>query len=334
MFSQTSLHNKLSAIPTVGVADLLHHHYKTKLINSFSTLITYVADELNIDASPVLSHLKVLADELPQFLTPWSYHNYFKLRHAIMNDEAESVKSIITELNGKPINSFQQHTRTVLPAFTEDWERNALNDEVEASFGEHDYAPLPPCMRQFTALSSHLESSMALIAAVDAPMADEINVLAASIRLLNNNNTLAATSPKFFGAIYISMPENDLMQHQVLVLVDHLVHETSHLFLNAILIHDPLMLNDENARYSSPIRKDPRPMLGIYHAIFVLSRVIRILKKISEFDLYHDFDFLNKCIKRFIRHYETGFETVKQHGILTDLGNDIFNSTRECSLSS
>jgi len=334
MFSQTGLHNKLSAIPTVGVADLLHNHYKTKLINSFNKLIIYVAEELNIDASSVLHHLKSLSDELPQFLTPWLYHSYFKLRNAIMNDEAESVKNLITELKGKPINCFQQHARTVLPAFTEDWERNAFNEEVEASFGEHDYAPLPPCMRQFTALSSHLENATTLIAAVDAPMADEINILTASIRLLNNNNTLAATSPKFFGAIYISMPERDLKQHQVLVLVDHLVHETSHLFLNTILTHDPLMLNDENARYSSPIRKDPRPMLGIYHAVFVLSRVIRILKRISEFDLYHDADFLNKCIKRFIRHYEEGFETVKQHGILTDLGNDIFKSTRECSLSS
>lgn len=332
MFSQTVFCNRLSAIPTEGVADFLHNHYKTKLINSFNKLILYVVKELSIDASSVVHHLKILADELPQFLTPWSYHSYFKLRNALMNDEVEAVKNIITELNDKAISCFQQHTRTVQPAFTEDWELNTFNDEVEASFGEHNYTPLPPCKKQFAALSAHLENAIKCITTVDGPMVEEINVLAASIKLLNNS-TLSATSPKFFGAIYISMPDNDLKQHQVLVLVDHLVHETSHLFLNTILIHDPLILNDENARYASPIRNDPRPMLGIYHAVFVLSRVIRILKKMSDFNLYHDMDFLNKCIKRFVLQYEAGFETIKQNGILTDLGDDIFKSTRECSLS-
>jgi hypothetical protein len=329
--SQVIPYPEISAIPAIGMADLLHDYYKNKLMTSFNKLITYAAETLNVDPSSVLGHLQEMMNKPPRFLTPWSYHIYFKLRVGIMNDEGDSVKEILNELNEKPINCFQQSERILQPAFNENWEYKAFNDEVSASFGEHDYHPLPPCSRQFAAFPSHFEHAVNLIKAVDEAMADEINVLTASIKLLNNNTTLAATSPKFFGSIYLSMPE-DLKQHQELCLVDHLVHETSHLFLNTVLAHDTLVLNDENSRYSSPIRKDPRPMLGIYHAVFVLSRVIRILKKIKECNLYHDIVFLNQCIKRFIRMYESGVEIINQDAILTDLGKNIFESTRECSL--
>src|SRR5262245_37858251 len=103
ILSQAISHNELTAIPIIGIADLLHNNYKNKLISSFDKLTTYAAEELNLDASPVLHHLKILTDDLPQFLTPWSYHIYFKLRAAIMNNEVETVKNIITELNEKPI---------------------------------------------------------------------------------------------------------------------------------------------------------------------------------------------------------------------------------------
>lgn len=330
--SITLNYNELSAIPTEGIADLLHGIYKKSLLDSLDKLISYAAEELEIDTLPILNILKNLNNNLPAFLTPWSYYIYFKLRSAMMSDSVQSVKNIISNLNIKPIDCFQQQARSVQPAFSESWEQGIFNEEVLASFGKNDYNPLPPCQQQFASLDMEVKKAINLIHIIDAPMATEINSLIATIKLLHNHSTLAATSPKFFGAIYLSIPMGHLKIHQHLVLVDHLVHETSHLYLNSILIHDPLVLNDENARFSSPIRKDSRPMLGIYHAVFVLSRVIRILKMIDQFNLYHDADFLNQCTIKFIKQYEIGFETIKKHGILSDLGQGIFLSTRECSL--
>jgi len=51
-----------------------------------------------------------------------------------------------------------------------------------------------------------------------------------------------------------------------------LVHEAAHNVLFAIARTEPLLLNDPDASYGSPLRDDPRPMDGIFHAAFVAAR--------------------------------------------------------------
>jgi HEXXH motif-containing protein len=50
------------------------------------------------------------------------------------------------------------------------------------------------------------------------------------------------------------------------------VHEAAHTLLTALAVEEPLVKNPRGARYRSPVRTDPRPMEGIYHATFVLAR--------------------------------------------------------------
>jgi HEXXH motif-containing protein len=54
--------------------------------------------------------------------------------------------------------------------------------------------------------------------------------------------------------------------------VSTLVHETAHSLLFARAREEPLVLNDPDARYLSPLRADARPMDGIFHAAFVSAR--------------------------------------------------------------
>ncbi len=51
-----------------------------------------------------------------------------------------------------------------------------------------------------------------------------------------------------------------------------IVHEAGHNVLFAFARTEPFVLNDINSRYSSPLRSDPRPMDGIFHAAFVSAR--------------------------------------------------------------
>ncbi len=55
--------------------------------------------------------------------------------------------------------------------------------------------------------------------------------------------------------------------------LDHITHETSHLVLHTLMNVDPLITNGHAQRFDAPIRPDPRPLYGIYHATFVLSRI-------------------------------------------------------------
>jgi len=54
--------------------------------------------------------------------------------------------------------------------------------------------------------------------------------------------------------------------------VPTLVHEVAHSILFARARHAPLVENDPAERCTSPLRDDPRPIDGIYHAAFVSAR--------------------------------------------------------------
>ncbi|MBL6431916.1 MAG: hypothetical protein HPM95_15385 [Alphaproteobacteria bacterium] len=51
------------------------------------------------------------------------------------------------------------------------------------------------------------------------------------------------------------------------------MHEAAHGTLFAMSPVEFYVFNPENERYSSPLRLDPRPLDGIYHATFVLARM-------------------------------------------------------------
>jgi len=52
-----------------------------------------------------------------------------------------------------------------------------------------------------------------------------------------------------------------------------LTHESAHSLLFGFCTERPLVDNDDEARFKSPLRYDPRPMDGIYHATFVSARM-------------------------------------------------------------
>jgi HEXXH motif-containing protein len=51
-----------------------------------------------------------------------------------------------------------------------------------------------------------------------------------------------------------------------------IVHETGHNLLFAIARNEPLMNADASVRRRSPLREDPRPLDGIFHAAYVSAR--------------------------------------------------------------
>ncbi len=52
-----------------------------------------------------------------------------------------------------------------------------------------------------------------------------------------------------------------------------LLHETAHQLLFGLSLDQPVVENDVEERYASPLRPDPRPMDGIFHATFVCARM-------------------------------------------------------------
>ena len=321
----------LSVIPQDNRVEALHEAYKLKFLTSLIELIICAENAFAKNYSSIINKLSTIKKNLPKYFSPWLYNLYFQLLDFMEKDNISEVKKIISILNNADESLYLLHSQRIQPGLIEDWECQVFKEEVQVSFGSNILEVYSPTASEVDLFQLCVARSMKLIAAVEPLFIKEINSLISTILLVNSPGNVGATSPKFFGTIYISLPQGDLEKHHDLLLVDHLVHETSHLYLNSIIAHDPLVLNDPQEQFSSPIREDLRPILGIYHATFVLSRVIRVLKKIHSTDLYQDNSFVMRCINNLQTSYEIAYTTVKTHAVLTKIGREIFESTRECA---
>jgi HEXXH motif-containing protein len=120
--------------------------------------------------------------------------------------------------------------------------------------------------------------ALALIGAVDPEMHAEITAHVSLIKLFSGAGVEGFSSPKAFGAIWLRLPEPG---QEIAWFLEHLVHECSHLHLNALLALDPLLVNPQEI-HQAPIRPDPRPLFQVLHGTFVLWRNCRVHRRLVE----------------------------------------------------
>lgn len=84
----------------------------------------------------------------------------------------------------------------------------------------------------------------------------------------NRMNYGGASSFALWGALTINVET----QIEWLQIYRQIVHEAGHNLLFGVAREEPLVGDDASVRVTSPIRADPRPMDGVYHAAFVSAR--------------------------------------------------------------
>jgi HEXXH motif-containing protein len=132
------------------------------------------------------------------------------------------------------------------------------------------------CGPALFALCRHeIEAAQALLRRADPAFHDEVSQLLRMIVLAAPESPdldhlfNGASSFFLWGATFLNA---DLRRSSV-SLIDLLVHESSHVLLFGIGAESALTRNSGEERYSSPLRSDPRPIDGIFHACFVATRV-------------------------------------------------------------
>jgi HEXXH motif-containing protein len=86
-----------------------------------------------------------------------------------------------------------------------------------------------------------------------------------------------------------------------------------------------MVLNSDDERFTAPLRPDPRPMMGIFHATFVLSRVVRVFRRLAA----HDPKRFAASVPYFIDRFTAGHETVVKHARLSDLGHRVASTLEQ-----
>lgn len=94
-------------------------------------------------------------------------------------------------------------------------------------------------------------------------------VLAAGSRGTDGYTFDGASSLQYWGAILV----NASQQKSLLQTCEMIAHEAGHNVLFGMSPRTFFVWNPDNERYVSPLRDDPRPLDGIFHATFVLARM-------------------------------------------------------------
>ena len=137
-----------------------------------------------------------------------------------------------------------------------------------------------------------------------------------------------ASSFSAWGAIFLCS-DNERDQFD---LFSTLVHETAHLILFAEAADEPLVLNDPQKKYKSPLRSDLRPMDGIFHAAFVSARMHHANSCLQNSDISGVNKLpgnLQKNQENLKRHFEEGFTLMKEEAELTPLGKILLYQAAE-----
>jgi len=310
--------------PKEGNPERIHRLLRDNIYQKYLEIVNEVEDTLNNSGYEInLGVVKKIErlDPANRF-APAVYVNHAQLVADMKSgNPGQVVHHLATLYEMDDSDLYRTEDISISSAVTEAWEDYAIPLAKSETPGISLVFPVNE-----SALSGYRDEiyrAVELIEAVDPLMGEEIREYVDGVKLFTGHNIIGATSPKFYGNIYLQRPDDDLgRMERVAYFIEHIIHETSHLHASALQIHDEFTLNPPDETYTAPIRPDARPMSGNYHATFVLSRIVRVFRRLNEkFDEKAFCDHLEKAD----REWEGGYEVVQEHGDLTDMGEQIFH---------
>ncbi|HDV7250006.1 TPA: hypothetical protein RJ185_002713, partial [Mannheimia haemolytica] len=171
-----------------------------------------------------------------------------------------------------------------------------------------------------------IKAAMSLIDDLDPDTSNEIKCFIDTIYLtkegLNGERFMrSGTNFYMWGMMFLYINK----EHSILYYADHIIHECAHTALNIINATDELVTNSADERFKAPLRKDTRPMIGLFHALFVLHRICSSFQKMKEKidDVYYD-EFNHRLNDNLLKLHET-YQTVRENAKTTEIGEKILN---------
>lgn len=133
-----------------------------------------------------------------------------------------------------------------------------------------------------------------------------------------------ASHYQFWGLLLL----NPSHHHTPLGIAEVLAHEAGHSLLFGLTIDEPLVRNDDDELFVSPLRPDPRPMDGIYHATFVSARMAWAMEALADSGLLTPVEqqHARSEAAKDRENFSKGWHTVMQHGRLSATGTQIIEN--------
>jgi hypothetical protein len=265
-------------------------------------------------------------------LPPSLYGDYFALVRAIQDEDLQEAAKLLDSVLGyvdSPAVSFRirpfnrngfriEEEAQVRSQFVSE----SLLDEQLSHLGEIDESDVVnQTQRAIDLLRQHAPRTFSEIETFLAEL------IAARGNPVDGITFDGCSSLERWGSILI----NATLSRTDLQLAEAIVHECSHNILFAMAPVNFHVLNDPGERYDSPLRTDPRPMNGIYHATFVLSRMCFAMREVANSPTA-DSTLCEEALElenNNRRLFHDGYRILDQHAVYTEEGQKIIQAAAQ-----
>jgi hypothetical protein len=313
-----------SAHPTDGL-ELMQTEFRTSWLQELAQLTDLCEKQMKMN----LDWARDVAAKLDpnRKWSPAVYSPIAQLRMGVEKVDVTTIMDAFAELRNLQESSIYDTRNRIESLLTEPWESGFVTTmrayEPRGKNGETTLV-LPILGMDLSPHRESISEAVRLIAEADPGIKSEYDELVTRIKLFQGRVLRGETNTRVYGAVFFRLPPPGY--DQIVYWIEHLVHEIAHLRLELLRVHDPLVKNDLVPRFQAPFRRDPRPMLGVYHATFVTARMMSVLRKL--FDAGHGPFYKERfdCIRD---KFEIGLNSVVEGGDLSPLGQRIVDSFRE-----
>jgi hypothetical protein len=319
--------NQLLAFPPDPARGrILYDCVKERLAESFHQIADASSPVSRFNEGRVAAFLHSIS-RAPK-ISPSLFAIYHEMLAAVDEDDVDRVSGLFVELVNQDLsdgpislhNLIDEHLGQGNGARYKRWAdvdpENRLN-----------LIPLAP--DEFRQIAATTRKAFALMDAGAPEVSSEIRSLLAEVVFANgavgaNLVFNGLSSFYLWGAVFL----NAKAHTTTLKVVQTLAHESSHMHLFAAALDSPLVQNPYEHRFRSPLRSEPRPMDGIYHATYVTARMHYVLSRLHSSGVLAPalVEEADDCLARHVRAFREGYEVVSTHGKPTELGHDLLAS--------
>ncbi|MBL8676509.1 MAG: hypothetical protein JNJ47_03660 [Alphaproteobacteria bacterium] len=249
---------------------------------------------------------------------------HYELLNAAEKNNVKQVNSIINCLNIEEpyVENLKFLSLSDLDTCNLDSVKTIFSQEINR---EVEFFPLSSS--GFKAMQAALQRGLSIYKKAFPDFYEEFEELIGEVLLLKAKGLYQGSSTDLYGMIYKSFFHK---WEKVTDVFEFFVHEQSHHYLFIVNKTDSLLLNPLDIHFS-PIRKEKRPLMGIYHANFILSRVCYVLDKalVNEVIPIEESSYCVEFLEKYKECFCEGLKTLETQGQFTPLGREILESATE-----
>jgi len=263
-------------------------------------------------------------------VSPHSFGAYYDLVLALDEDDLDQAEQHLRAMLSAPPP--QEGLRIVALGDSErDPDADRLRRHVDTD-PTLQLEILPPPPELAATCRRRVETAVALIGSANRELAAEIGALVREIVLAVGSTASGAL--RFDGAscfmLWGAVVLNAASHETTVEMVQALAHESGHSLLFGLSTDGPLVENQGDERFVSPLRFDPRPIDGIFHATFVTARMHQAVARLLEADALAGSDLAEakRALESNAALFSRGLETLDRHARLTPIGEAALSGAR------